>query len=342
MIKIVIDAMGGDHAPEVVINGVLSALSEYDNFKIILVGNLNKLKPFIDKYNLSYHSNITLEHAEHIINMDDQSLLAIREKKNSSITVSTNLIKQNRADALITIGNTGAMVISSIVKLRMLKGIDRPAIAVSLPSSKGNVILIDAGASINCSPLNLIQFAIMGEVYYKSLFKVNSPKIGLLNVGDEDIKGHIKVKDCFKELSKLPINFIGNIEGDDVFDHKADVIVCDGFVGNILLKTIEGVSNFAMNLVKEAFSKNIFRKIIGIFTKKIFQKFDLISDIERYGGAPLLGVNGICIKGHGKSSIRAVKHTIKTALKLKNKNINQLIIDRLVELNLMKNNYNTN
>ena len=339
MIKIVVDAMGGDKAPDVIIHGVLAALSEFNNFNVILVGNLNKLKPFIDEFNLDNNLNIILEHAEHVINMHDQSFLAIRDKKNSSITVSVNMIKQKQADALITIGHTGAMVIASTVKLRMLPGVDRPAIAVLLPSCEGNVVLIDAGASVNCTSLNLAQFAVMGEIYYKSLFGVNDPKIGLLNIGNEDIKGHIEIKDSFKELSKLPIKFIGNIEGNDIFNHKADVIVCDGFIGNILLKTIEGVSSFAMNLVRDAFSKNIFRKIIGIFAKKIFRKFDLISDIERYGGAPLLGVNGICIKGHGKSSIRAVKYAIKTVLELKNNNINQLIINKLVDLNLMKKNF---
>lgn len=335
MTKIIVDAMGGDNAPEVIINGTLDALNEYPELNIILVGNLNELEPFIEQYSLNSNDRISIVHAESIVEMHESSTSSIRNKRDSSITVAMELLKKQEADALVSIGHTGAMVAAATVKLRMLEGIDRPGIAVVLPTSNNeNVILMDVGATIDCDHKNLIQFAIMGEVYHKILFNnIEQPRIGLLNIGDEDMKGNTMMKSTFDILSKLPINFIGNVEGNDVFNGKSDIIVCNGFIGNVILKVMEGLTNFVTKTLKEAFTENVFNMIVGKLAKNIVSNLYSMSDIEKYGGAPLLGVNGICVKGHGKSSARAVKYTIETAIKLANKKINKSITNRINDIN---------
>jgi phosphate acyltransferase len=331
--RIAIDAMGGDYAPESVIDGTIDALNDYDGFDVTLVGNLAELKPYIEKYELDRNPRIKLVHAEQVINMDDTSTASIRVKKHSSVTIAAEVVGRGEADALVTIGHTGAAVAATKVRMRTLPGVERPAIAVVLPTKEGHSILLDAGANVDCKPENLAQFAIMGEIYSKLVLGVKSPRIGLLSVGDEDIKGNDVTKEAFKLLSKMPINFIGNIEGNDIFGENVDVIVCDGFVGNAILKACEGMSKAAMYWLKKAFTKNPFRITTAILAQKAFAELKEMGDKETYGGAPLIGINGICIIGHGASSPKAVKNAIKVAVDLVKKDMNDEILRRLKESN---------
>ena len=295
--KIAVDAMGGDYAPGVVIEGVLIALQEIPGIRLVLVGHQEKLSFYLEKAGLVNHPQVELVHAEQVVEMSDHSTDAIRSKKKSSITVCADLVKAGRADAIVSAGHTGAAVAATKVRLRTLRGVARPAIASLMPAGGGKNILVDVGANTDCTPLNLAQFAVMGEIYAQLTFGVESPRIGLLSVGGEDVKGNDLTKEVFKILSGMPINFVGNVEGHDIF-HKntCDVIVCDGFTGNSILKASEGLARATFHWLKEA-----------------FRELKKISDSEEFGGAPLLGIGGVCIIGHGASSPKAVKNAIRLA-----------------------------
>ena len=333
--KIVVDAMGGDHAPKSVIEGTIEALEYFYGFDVILVGNLDELKPYIETYRLDRNPRIKLVHAETWVRMDESSTVAIRQKKNSSVTVAAGIVGRKEADALVTIGHTGAAMAATKVRMRTLPGVDRPAIAVIMPSTEGKFILLDAGANVDCKPYNLAQFAIMGELYSKHVLGVQNPKIGIMSVGDEDIKGNELTKEAFKLLSEMPINFIGNVEGTAMFENKADVMVCDGFTGNVTLKSCEGLSKAIQFLLKKAFMKNPIRITSAILGLKAFAELKDVSDKETYGGAPLLGINGICIIGHGSSSPKAVCNAIKIAADLVEKDLNGEILKRLKESDII-------
>ena len=329
--KIVVDAMGGDHAPKSVIEGTVKALEDNYAVEIILVGNLDKLKPYIEAYELDSNPRIELAHAEQFIRMNESPTVVLRQKKNSSITVAAGIVSKKKADALVTIGHTGAAMAATKIGMKTLPGVERPAIAIIMPSTDGKFILLDAGANVDCKPEHLAQFAVMGELYSKLILDVKSPKIGIMSVGNEDIKGNELTKEAFKILSKMPINFIGNVEGNDMFEQKADVVVCDGFVGNVVLKSCEGLSKAIQFLLKKAFLKNPIRITSAILGLKAFSELKEISDKETYGGAPLLGINGICIIGHGSSSPKAVCNAIKMAANLVEKDLNGEILKKLKE-----------
>ena len=327
--KIVVDAMGGDYAPGSVVDGVVDALHDFQGFDIILVGNLEQLSPLRKQYALDKNQRIELVHADQTVKMDDSSTSSIREKKKSSITVGATIARTRNADALVTIGHTGAAVAATKIKMRTLPGVDRPAIAVRMPAHDGQVILLDAGANVDCKPKHLAQFAVMGELFAKLTLDISKPKVGLLNVGDEDVKGNELTKEAFKMMLDMPINFIGNIEGTDIFQRKADVVVCDGFVGNVVLKACEGLSRMAMQMLKKNFTKNPFRLTTALLAKKPLEELKKLADSEEYGGAPLLGLNGICIIGHGSSSPKGVKNAIKVAAELVRRDLNGAIVEKL-------------
>lgn len=312
--KIAVDAMGGDYAPGVVIEGVLIALQEIPGIRLILVGHQEKLSFYLEKADLVNHPQVELVHAEQVVEMSDHSTDAIRSKKKSSITVCADLVKAGRADAIVSAGHTGAAVAATKVRLRTLQGVDRPALASLMPAVGGKNILVDVGANTDCTPLNLAQFAVMGEIYAQLTFGVESPRIGLLSVGGEDVKGNDLTKEVFKILSGMPINFVGNVEGHDIF-HKntCDVIVCDGFTGNSILKASEGLARATFHWLKEAFTRNPIRQTGAFLAKEAFRELKKISDSEEFGGAPLLGIGGVCIIGHGASSPKAVKNAIRLA-----------------------------
>jgi len=329
--KIAVDGMGGDNAPRVVVEGVAEAVQMFNGINISLVGHEEKLTPLMKKYKIYNHPQVELVHAEETVHMNESSTVAIRSKKNSSITVAATLVSKGEADALVSAGHTGAAVAATKVKMRMLPGVDRPAIAIIMPAVQGPFILIDAGANIDSKPINLAQFAVMGEAFARLAFSTLRPKIGLLSVGDEDSKGNDLTKETFKLLSKMPINFVGNVEGNALFNKAADVVVCDGFIGNILLKSTESMAKAAMYWMKEAFTKNPLRKTGAILLKNAFRELKSIGDSEDYGGARLLGVNGICIIGHGSSSAKAIRNTIRVAEESVKFGINRHIIRNISE-----------
>ncbi len=339
---IALDAMGGDYAPEAAIMGAREALDSYPSVNLLIVGKTDVLKPLLEKNGLLGHKRVELVHAEETVLMSDSSTVAIRAKKNSSITVAAELVKEGRAEAVVSAGHTGAAVVATTVRMRLLEGVDRPAIAAIMPSEKGPFVLIDAGANIDSKSINLIQFAIMGDLYAQIALGIKNPKIGLLSVGEEDVKGNGLTKEVFKTLSAMPMNFIGNVEGKVIFQKYADVVVCEGFVGNVLLKSSESLAKATMYWIKQAFSRNTYRKAGAILAKEAFNELKAIGDYEEYGGAPLLGVDGVCIIGHGSSSPKAFKNAIRVAAEFIKGKLNDRICERLVESGATLTNFKTN
>ncbi|MEI6054613.1 MAG: phosphate acyltransferase PlsX [Lentisphaerota bacterium] len=333
--KIAIDAMGGDFAPLSVLEGTAEALSSYDGFNVILVGNLPLMQPIVERFGLNNNPRVEFVHAEQVVKMDESSTVALRAKKDSSITVAAGIVGRGEADALVTVGHTGAAVAATIVKMRTLPGVERPAIAVIMPSKDRKVVLLDAGANVECKAEHLAQFAIMGTIYSKLVLGISDPKVGILSVGDEAIKGNDVTKEAFRLISGMPLNFAGNVEGSDIFNDVVDVVVCDGFVGNAVLKACEGISKAAIHWLKKAFTKNPFRITTAILAQKVFEELKEMGNGEEYGGAPLLGINGICIKGHGSSSPKAVRNAIRVAADLVSKKMNEQILNKLKESNAL-------
>ncbi len=311
--RIAVDGMGGDKAPRVVVEGVAEALEHYPGITILLVGHKDKLGPLMREFKIHGNTRLELVHADETVSMNEPSSASIRAKKNSSITVAATLVSKGEADAVVSAGHTGAAVAATKVKMRMLPGVDRPGIGIIMPAQEGSFILIDAGANLDSKPVHLAQFAIMGEAFARLAFSILRPRIGLLSVGEEETKGNDLTKETFKLLSDMPINFIGNVEGNAIYEKVADVVVCDGFVGNIVLKSNESMARAAMYWLKRSLTKNAFRKTSAMLLKNAFRELKAIGDSEEYGGARLLGVNGICIIGHGSSSPRAIRNAIRVA-----------------------------
>ena len=329
--KIAVDAMGGDFAPAVVIEAVATALKELPDVEILLVGNLPKIQYHLEKVRLKESPRLSFVHAEEVVEMGEPSTNAVRSKKHSSITVCAELVKAGKADGIVSAGHTGAAVAATKVRLRMVPGVERPALAALLPAIGGKFILVDAGANTDCEPLNLAQFAVMGELYSKFFLGIENPRIGLLSVGGEDVKGNALTKETFKILSKMPINFIGNVEGHDLFNLGADVVVCDGFSGNVVLKSVESISHAIGYWLKEALMKNVFRKAGAVLAQNAFKELKNVSNYEEYGGAPLLGINGVCIIGHGASTAKAVVSAIRVADGFARNALPELISKRVAE-----------
>lgn len=329
--KIAVDAMGGDFAPGVVIEAVAAALREIEDVEILLVGHTEKLAYHLQKERLKESDRLHFVHADQVVEMGEPSTNAIRCKRHSSITVAAELVAKGLADGIVSAGHTGAAVAATKVKLRMTPGVDRPAIATLMPAVGGHFILVDAGANTDCIPLNLAQFAVMGELYAQLIFGIESPRIGLLSVGGEDVKGNALTKETFKILSKMPINFIGNVEGHDLFDRTADVVICDGFTGNVVLKSSESLASAVGTWLKETLTKDAFRQIGALLAKNAFRDLKAISNFEEYGGAPLLGINGVCIIGHGASTPKAVKNAIRVANDFAKHSLPAKITDRIRE-----------
>mgnify|MGYP002769144458 FL=1 len=338
--KIAVDAMGGDYAPGVVMQAVSELLQEDrdKNIEIVLVGHLEKLSYYIEKYGLKPSPRLEFVHAETVVEMADLSTASIRSKKNSSITVCAGLVAEGRAAGVVSAGHTGAAVAASTVKMRMAKGVDRPCIATVMPRAggKGNWILADAGANTDCNPMNLAQFAVMGEMYAKVALGRENPTIGLLSVGGEDCKGNDLTKEAFKILSKMPINFIGNVEGHDTFTGDCDVVICDGFVGNTVLKSSESLAKATVQWLKEAFTRNAVRKAGALLAKEAFAELKKHGDFEEYGGAPLIGLNGVCIIGHGVSSPKAIKNAIRVAHTFVEQKVPEVVSSRIYECGVEK------
>lgn len=312
--RFLIDANGGDNAPFAQIKAGVHAVRTMD-IEIILVGDEEKIKPLLNecRYN---GDKITIVDAKQTINNSESPVEAVKKKQNSSIVVASRLLKEKKADALITSGSTGAMLVCGQLIIGRIKGIKRPAIATVLPTAKGGKLLIDSGANTNCSEINLVQFAKMGSIYMENAEGISNPKVGLLSNGEEDEKGNAVIKQANILLKEEDINFIGNIEGRDIMQGNADVIVCDGFVGNVVLKTIEGTAGVLAGKVKAIFKKNIFTMFGALFVKKGIDEFKSSMDYREYGGAPLLGVKAPMIKAHGSSDEVAFYNAIRQAYRV--------------------------
>ena len=330
--KIVVDAMGGDHAPAAVVEGAVLAAREY-NTKIILTGLRERIQAELDKHDPDHTLPIEIVHAEQIVEMHDIPGKALRTKKKSSMKVGLDLVKQGVGAAFLSAGNTGAVLAYSTVILRPVKGVDRPAIAIQLPTSKGISILLDAGANVDCKTNQLFQFGIMGHVFAEYILEKENPSVGLLSIGEEDGKGNEIVKETFQMLKNSHINFIGNLEGKEVYQGNADVVVCDGFTGNVALKISESLAEMIGSSLKLMFQSDWLSKLGYLLLKPKLIEFKKKVDYSETGGAPLLGVNGVVIIAHGSSSPKAIKNAINRAQELSEKNIIEHI-KQDIELNL--------
>ena len=319
--KIAVDTMGGDKAPSAIIEGAVHAAREFGT-NIILVGKREVISSELKKYDVK-NLPLSIRHASEIIEMHESPSAALRKKRDSSIKVGIELVKRGEADAFVSAGNTGAVMAASTLILRTLKGIDRPAIAVQLPTASGPVILIDAGANVDCKPHQLFQFGIMGHVFAKYVLGRDNPKVGILNNGEEEDKGNEITKEVHKVLKKSTLNFIGNVEGKDLYKGgTTDVVISDGFVGNITLKVSESLADMIGKALKGVFTKNWRSKLGYFLIKPYLESFKKSVDYSEYGGAPLLGVNGICIIAHGSSSPKAIKNAIRQAGEFVKGNVN--------------------
>jgi len=332
--RIAIDAMGGDFAPLEIVKGAVEAARGLSGVeKLFLVGDETAIRAELAKYG-EVPECIEVRHASEVIGMDESPALALRRKKDSSIMQAVNLVKIGEAEAIFSAGSTGAAVAACTLRLRTLENVDRPAIATVLPSLKHPFVLLDAGATTDCTAAMLVEFAAMGDIYAKKILNIEKPTVGLLSIGEEDTKGSKGTKEAFLLLEKSHLNFIGNVESHDLFAGNVDVAVCDGFIGNIVLKTSESVSHAMGQWIKESFSKTLIRKIgAGILKASgAFQEIKDKVDPEAYGGAPLLGVKGVCIIGHGSSSSYAVYNAIRVASTAIEQKLNQLIENEINEI----------
>ena len=320
--KIALDAMGGDNGPSVVVEGAKMACEAFP-VELILVGHETVIKTAQDQCGAT-HPSISIVHTNTQIEMGESPLM-VRQKKDASICIATELVKRKEAVAVISAGNSGASMAAAFFILGRLKGIDRPAIATPLPTLKGVSVLIDAGANVDCKPKHLVAFALMGQIYAKDVLGIANPKVGLLNIGEEDSKGNDLTKAAFSLLKSAPLNFIGNIEGKDVYAGTADVIVCDGFVGNVALKISEGLADAMVQFLKKEIMADFMGRLGGLFLKPAFRRFKTKIDYDEYGGAPLLGINGISIVSHGRSSPKAIKNAIRVAKESFEKGVNHHI-----------------
>ena len=331
--KIILDAMGGDNAPDANIKGAINAINKV-KAEIILVGKedviRSKIKEFYGKEMEEISDRLKIHNATETIEMEDQPTIAIKHKKDSSMVVGFNMLKQDEGDVFISAGNSGALLTGATLLIGRIKGIDRPAMAPMLPAYKKRLMLIDAGANTNCKPINLVQFAQMATIYLKNTYGVEKPAIGLLNIGTEPTKGNELIKETYQILSteseKLGINFVGNVEGRDAFTGKIDAIVCDGFTGNVFLKTIEGFGKFIKRSLTENLKKSVLSTIAAIPALPGIKRFSKTVDYKEYGGALFLGVKKPVVKAHGSSDEKLFHYTIKQAEDFaKNKSVDMMI-----------------
>jgi phosphate acyltransferase len=327
--RIALDAMGGDFAPKNNVEGAVLALKEYPHIeKLFLVGDAMTVGAELKR--IGYQDQrLEIFHASEVVDMHESAAKAIRQKKDSSISRSVDLIKNGSAQAVISAGHTGAAVAASVLKLRTLKGIERPAVACLLPTEVGVFVLIDAGANPDSSPENLLQFGVMGSVFSEQVLGNKRPKVALLSIGEEDLKGNDITKEAFKLLKASSLNFQGNIEGRDLYENPADVVVCDGFTGNVVLKTSESIAYAIFGWLRRELNRGLVRKIGAGLARGAFRDIYKKTNAEEYGGMPLLGVNGVCIIAHGSSSPVAIKNAIRAAAESVKQDLNPHILRKL-------------
>lgn len=326
MTKIIVDAMGGDYAPTVVVEGALAAVNEYD-VDVMLVGKEDVICPLLKRY--GNPRRIGFYAAGDVIGMSEPAALSVRKKRDSSIVVGLNLLKDGQGDAFFSAGNTGAVVCAATLSLRLLAGVERPGIALILPTLKDISIVIDVGANIDPKPIHLLQYGIMGDAYFRYILNKPAPKVGLLNIGEEESKGTDFVKETHELFEKSRVNFIGNVEGKDIFSGNCDIIVCDGFVGNVALKVSESLAETVQEFLKRHLKSNLLGIMGALLLKKSLSRFKKKLDYSEYGGAPLLGVDGVVIIGHGRSNARAIKNAIRVAKEEVERKFNERISEAI-------------
>jgi glycerol-3-phosphate acyltransferase PlsX len=306
--------MGGDNAPEEIIKGCSQATEIEDGYKIVFLGKEDLIKEYIEKYHID-DKKYEIINCDEVVESDDKPTKVVRGKKNSSMMVGINMLKEKKGDVFISAGNTGAVLAGSLLILGRIEGVDRPALTTFIPTKKSLMLLLDVGSNTMCKPVNYLQFATMGSLYIKDIFGKKEPKVGLINIGEEKEKGTDIVKQAYELLSKSSLNFSGNVEGRILLDGNIDVAVCDGFVGNVVLKLLEGTAEFFIGEIKDIYKENLLTKISSIPVQNGFKKLKKKMDYEEYGGVPLLGVDGKVMKCHGSSTSLTIKNTILSAKK---------------------------
>ncbi len=327
--KIALDAMGGDNAPIEIVKGAIEVASQLEG-EILLVGDPNAIS-HVQTGPLP--NNVKIVESTQIVEMHESPVDALRKKKDSSLVIAANLVKTGDADAFISAGNTGACAAAAHLFWKCLPNVSRPAIATLLPSREGNFVLLDSGATVDADARNMVDFALMGSAYAETMMGIKTPRIGLLNIGEEETKGNALTKASHKAIAASIPNFIGNVESKEIFDGVADVVVCDAFVGNVLLKAAEGIGELLIDMVRDAFPKNsLLRSLTKLMMKEGLLKIQKKTDYAEYGGAPLLGVNGLCIICHGRSSAKAIRNAILAAQREHRSHLNDLISHRALNL----------
>jgi glycerol-3-phosphate acyltransferase PlsX len=329
--RIVIDAMGGDAAPEIPLAGALAALEEMEDVEIVLAGDERDLAERL-RHRRYPRERLILQHAPEKIAMEEAPTAGLRKKRDSSISVGLRLLKEGQAQAFFSAGNTGAVMAQALMILGRIPGVSRPAIATIFPTKRELCILMDVGANVDCKPIHFVQFAMMGTVYARDMFQAENPRVGLLNNGEEPSKGNEQAREAYAELAKAPIHFIGNVEGRDILNGAADVVVTDGFIGNILLKFSESVLEFINVVMKGELRRSPMARMGALLLKPALGRMRRRMDYAEYGGAPLLGVNGISIIGHGRSSAKAIKNAIRAAKTSVERDLNGDIAHELARL----------
>ncbi len=329
--KIAVDAMGGDHAPEAIVDGCIQALEIDKNISLMLVGDKRRIKNELKKFDYDA-SRVEIVPTTQIITNHETPVTAIRRKKDSSLVKAFTLVKEGKAEAIISAGSTGAILAGGTLILGRIKGIARPALGTVIPGKKGVSLLIDCGANVDSKPQFLLQFAQMGSIYYESLLGVEKPRVGLVNIGEEKGKGNALVKDTYPLLEKDDhINFIGNIEAREIPNNDCHVVVCDGFVGNVILKYTEGLATTLIGMIKDAIMSTPISKIGGLLIKGSFKNMMKKFDYTEYGGAPLLGLEGLVVKSHGSSNAKAIKNAVLQCKKFSDKKVNEKIKVKILE-----------
>lgn len=328
--RIALDAMGGDNAPAVTVEGAIHAARQ-SSHHIILVGKEDVLTSELKKHQ-KIPSSISLQHASEAIDMDESPAQAVRQKKDSSMAVCARLVADGKADAFASAGNSGAVMANALLYLRRIPGVNRPAIMTVFPTLTGRCAILDVGANAECKPKNLVQFAVMGKIYFQDVFSIANPRVGLLSIGEEETKGNELVLAAHDLLKRSHLNFIGNVEGRDITKGRADVIVCDGFVGNVVLKFGEGVAEMILKLVKDELKAHPFAWAALPFLWPVLKDIKKKMDYSEYGGALLLGVDGVCVISHGRSNAKAIKNSVFAAARFAEKNVKGAIASEIAKL----------